>query len=221
MPFQDKEELSDLQTFGKTVFFNEDVWFYGNVYGLAEAGISGIGSTSIISNANSNVAVSIANTVTVTTNGVGIVTLTQNNIGIANTVTLENTGIVQQLFENVNLSTTALTGTIDLDILSGTLFYYTANAAADWTFNVRGNASTSLNTILPVGKSVTVTVLSTQSTARLASTFKVDGSTISPKWQGGTAPTSGFASAVNIYTYTIVKTADATFTVFASLTKFA
>jgi Zn-dependent alcohol dehydrogenase len=222
MPFEDKENLSDLKTFGNAVYFNDDVHFYGNVYGLAEAvAAAGIGSTSIISNANSSVAVSIANTVTVTTNNVGIVTFAQNNIGIANTVTLERTGIVQQLFENVNLSSTALTGTIDLDILSGTLFYYTANAAADWTFNVRGNASTTLNAILPIGKSVTVTILSTQSTARLASTFKVDGSTISPKWQGGTAPTSGFASAVNVYTYTIIKTADATFTVLASLTKFA
>ena len=217
MPFEDKEELSDLQTFGKTVFFNDDVWFYGNVYGLENANV---GITSIVNN-NSNVTVQSDETITVTTNNVGIVTFSQNNIGIANTVTLERTGIVQQLFENVNLSSTALTGTIDLDILSGTLFYYTANAAADWTFNIRGNASTSLNAILPVGKSVTVTILSTQSTARLASTFKVDGSTISPKWQGGTAPTSGFASAVNTYTYTIVKTADATFTVFASLTKFA
>jgi len=217
MPFQDKEELSDLQTFGKTVFFNDDVWFYGNVYGLENANV---GITSIIRN-NSNVTVQSDETITVTTNSVGIVTFSQSNIGIANTVTLERTGIVQQLFENVNLSSTALTGTIDLDILSGTLFYYTANAAADWTFNVRGNASTTLNAILPVGKSVTITVLSTQSTARLASTFKVDGTTISPKWQGGTAPTSGFASAINIYTYTIIKTADATFTVFASLTKFA
>jgi len=217
MPFEDKEELSDLQTFGKTVFFNDDVHFFGNVYGLDN---TSVGITSIIRN-NSNVTVQSNETITVTTNSVGIVTFTQNNIGIANTVTLERTGIVQQLFENVNLSSTALTGTIDLDILSGTLFYYTSNAAADWTFNVRGNASTTLNTILPVGKSVTVTILSTQSTARLASTFKVDGSTISPKWQGGTAPSSGFASAVNTYTYTIVKTADATFTVFASLTKFA
>ena len=212
MPFEDKEELSDLQTFGKTVFFNDDVHFFGNVYGLDN---TSVGITSIIRN-NSNVTVQSNETITVTTNSVGIVTFTQNNIGIANTVTLERTGIVQQLFENVNLSSTALTGTIDLDILSGTLFYYTSNAAADWTFNVRGNASTTLNTILPVGKSVTVTILSTQSTARLASTFKVDGSTISPKWQGGTAPSSGFASAVNTYTYTIVKTADATFTVFAS-----
>jgi hypothetical protein len=217
MPFQDKEELSDLYNFGNTVYFNDDVWFYGNVYGLETANAN---IDKIIKN-NSNVTVQSDETVTVTTNSVGIVTFTQSNIGIANTVTLQNTGIVQQLFENVNLSSTALTGTIDLDILSGTLFYYTANAAADWTFNVRGNASTTLNAILPVGKSVTVTILSTQSTARLASTFKVDGSTISPKWQGGSAPTSGFASAVNTYTYTIIKTADATFTVLASLTKFA
>ena len=217
MPFEDKENLTDLKTFTDAVYFNDDAHFYGNVYGLETANI---GITSIVKN-NSNVTVQSDETVTVTTNSVGIVTFSQSNIGIANTVTLQNTGIVQQLFENVNLSSTALTGTIDLDILSGTLFYYTANAAADWTFNVRGNASTTLNAILPVGKSVTVTILSTQSTARLASTFKVDGTTISPKWQGGTAPTSGFASAVNTYTYAIVKTADATFTVLASLTKFS
>ncbi len=217
MPFEDKENLTDLKTFTNAVYFNDDVHFYGNIYGLDN---TSVGITSIVRN-NSNVTVQSDETITVTTNNVGIVTFTQNNIGIANTVTLERTGIVQQLFENVNISSTALTGTINLDILSGTLFYYTANAAADWTFNVRGNASTTLNAILPVGKSVTVTILSTQSTARLASTFQVDGSTISPKWQGGTAPTSGFASSINIYTYTIVKTADATFTVFASLTKFA
>ena len=221
MPFNDKENLTDLKTFGKTVFFNDDVWFYGNVYGLTQTTL-GAGSTSIISNANSSVAVSIANTVTVTTNNVGIVTLTQNNIGIANTITLEGTGIVQQLFENVNISSTSLTGTINLDILSGTLFYYTADATDNWTFNVRGSSSVSLNAILPIGKSVTITILSTQgSSAKYASTFKVDGTTISPKWQGGTAPTSGFASSINIYTYTIVKTADATFTVFASQTKFS
>jgi hypothetical protein len=218
MPFEDKENLTDLKTFTDAVYFNDDAHFYGNVYGLETANI---GITSIVNN-NSNVTVQSNETITVTTNGVGIVTFSQSNIGIANTVTFERTGIVQQLFENVNVSSTSLTGTIDLDILSGTLFYYTANATDNWTFNVRGNSSTSLNTILPIGKSVTVTILSTQgSSAKYASTFKVDGTTISPKWQGGTAPTSGFASSINIYTYTIVKTADATFTVFASQTKFS
>jgi hypothetical protein len=205
----------------RSVWFNNDVRFYGNVYGLKENAV-GIASTSIISNSFSNVSVSIGNTITITTNSVGIVTFTQDNIGIANTVTLERTGIVQQLFENVNISSTALTGTIDLDILSGTLFYYTANASANWTFNFRGNSSTTLNSILPIGKSVTVTILSTQGgTAYYANTFKVDGTTISPKWQGGSAPTSGYTSAINVYTYSVVKTADATFTIFASLNKFA
>ena len=218
MPFEDKENLTDLKTFTDAVYFNDDAHFYGNVYGLETANI---GITSIVNN-NSNVTVQSNETITVTTNGVGIVTFSQSNIGIAKTVTFESTGIVQQLFENVNVSSTALTGTIDLDILSGTLFYYTANATDNWTFNVRGNSSTSLNAILPIGKSVTVTILSTQgSSAKYASTFKVDGTTISPKWQGGTAPTSGFASSINIYTYTIVKTADATFTVLASQTKFS
>lgn len=212
----------DSNYYSKAVF-NDDVYFYGNVYGLEEAvATTGIGSTSLISKNNSKVEVNSSESIVVTTNSVGIVTFTQNNIGIANTITLERTGIVQQLFENVNVSSTALTGTINLDILSGTLFYYTADASANWTFNIRGNASTSLNSILPIGKSVTVTVLSTQgSTARYASGFTVDGSSVSPKWQGGTTPSAGFASSINIYTYVIVKTADATFTVFGSLTKFA
>lgn len=223
MPFEDRENLTDLKTFTDAVYFNDDVHFYGNIYGLEQAvAATGIGSTSLISKNNSKVEVNTNESVIVTTNSVGIVTFTQNNIGIANTVTFERTGIVQQLFENVNVSTTALTGTINLDILSGTLFYYTADASANWTFNIRGNSSTSLNSILPVGKSVTITVLSTQGgTARYASGFTIDGSSVSPKWQGGTAPSAGYTSSINIYTYVIVKTADATFTVFGSLTKFA
>lgn len=208
-------------TYFQQSVFNEDVYFYGNVYGLEIASV-GIGSTSIISKNNSKVEVNSNETVTITTNNVGIVTFTQNNIGIANTITLERTGIVQQLFENVNVLSTALTGTINLDILSGTLFYYTSDASANWTFNVRGNSSTTLNSILPIGKSVTITVLSTQGgTARYASAFTIDGASVSPKWQGGTAPSAGYTSSINIYTYVIVKTADATFTVFGSLTKFA
>lgn len=212
MPFQDKEDLSDLTIFNNEVYLQNDVTFFGKVFGLENASV---GVSSIFKN-NSNVTVNDDETITVTTNSVGIVTFTQNNISF------NTTGIVQQLFENVNVSSTALTGTINLDLLSGTLFYYTADATNNWTFNIRGNSSTTLNSILPIGKSVTITVLSTQgSSAKYASSFTIDGSSVSPKWQGGTAPSAGYASSINIYTYSIVKTADATFTVFGSLTKFA
>jgi len=197
----------DESEFNGNVTFHRRVKFFG--------GTEGFETDKIFKN-NSSVAVGSSETITITTNSVGIVTFSQNN------VTLNTTGIVQQLFENVNVSSMALTGTINLDILSGTLFYYTVDASANWTFNIRGNSSTTLNSILPVGKSVTITILSTQGgTARYASGFTIDGSSVSPKWQGGTAPSAGFTNSINTYTYSIVKTADATFTAFGSLAKFA
>lgn len=203
-------DFNDTKFYSKHAVFNGDVSFYGKVYGLSE---SAVGLSSISYN-NSNVTVQTNETVTITTNNVGIVTFTENSISF------NTTGIVQQLFENVKVSSSALTGTINLDILTGTLFYYTTNASANWTFDVRGDASNSLNSILPTGKSITITVLTTQgSTPYYANTFKVDGTTITPKWMNGVTPSSGFASSINLYTYVILKTGDATFTVIGSLNR--
>jgi len=59
------------------------------------------------------------------------------------------------------------------------------------------------------------------STAYYQSGFQIDGSSVTPKWAGGTAPTAGNANSVDAYTLTIFKTGSATFTAFASQTKFA
>ena len=75
---------------------------------------------------------------------------------------------------------------------------------------------------MAVGDSISCTMLTTQgSTAYYNSAVQVDGSSVTPKWQGGSAPTSGNASGIDSYTYVIVKTASATYTVLASQTKFA
>jgi hypothetical protein len=58
-------------------------------------------------------------------------------------------------------------------------------------------------------------------TAYYQTGFQVDGSSVTPKWQGGTAPSGGNASSVDVYTFTVIKTASATFTVLGSLTRFA
>jgi hypothetical protein len=79
-----------------------------------------------------------------------------------------------------------------------------------------------LNTLLATGESISASFLVTNgATAYYNSAVNVDGSAVTPKWQGGTAPTAGNASSIDVYTYVIVKTASATFTVFASITKFA
>jgi hypothetical protein len=134
----------------------------------------------------------------------------------------EKLGTITSPFETITVAATAATGTVNVDINTSTVHYYTSNASANWTFNFRGNGSTTLNSVLATGQSVTVAFLVTQgSTAYYASAFQVDGSSVTPKWQGGTAPSAGNASSVDAYVFTIVKTASATFTVFASQTKFA
>jgi hypothetical protein len=124
--------------------------------------------------------------------------------------------------ERWTVSATAATGTIDVDAATTSAWYYTTNASANWTFNFRGTSTTSLNTLLTTNDSITVAFAVTNgATAYRPTVFQVDGVAVTPKWQGGTAPSAGNVNSIDIYSFTIVKTASATFTVFASQTKFA
>ena len=124
--------------------------------------------------------------------------------------------------ELTSVSATAATGTINFDAAAQGDLYYTTNASGNWTLNVRGDSSTTLSSMLDVGDSITVTFKVTNgATAYYQTAFQIDGSTVTPKWQGGLAPTGGNASSVDVYTFNIVKTAATpTYTVFASQTKF-
>jgi hypothetical protein len=126
------------------------------------------------------------------------------------------------ILETVTVSATAATGTVAYDVTTQSVLYYTTNASGNFTVNFRGSSGTSLNTVMSTGESISVTFLVTNgSTAYYNSAVQVDGSSVTPKWQGGTAPTSGNASSIDSYTYVIIKTGSATFTVLAAQTKFA
>lgn len=125
-------------------------------------------------------------------------------------------------FETNVVSATAATGTINVDVSTSSVYYYTANSASNWIFNFRGNSSTSLNSVLSDGQSATVVFLVTNgATAYYPTSFQIDGVTTTVKWQGGTAPSSGNASSIDMYTYTVFKTASSTYTVLGSQAKFA
>ena len=129
--------------------------------------------------------------------------------------------VFQDAAEVTTISATAATGTINYDVTTQSVLYYTTNASANWTVNVRGNGTTSLNTLMSTGQALTVVFLVTQgATAYYNNAFTIDGSSVTPKYQGGTAWTSGNASGVDAYSYTIVKTGSAAFTVFAAQTQF-
>jgi len=130
--------------------------------------------------------------------------------------------VLNDAAEVATVSATAATGTINYDITTQSVLYYTSNASANWTVNFRGSSGTSLNTLMSTGQSMTVAFLVTQgATAYYNSAVQVDGTTsgVTTRWLGG-APTAGNASGIDSYRYLLVKTGSATFTVLASNTQF-
>ena len=149
------------------------------------------------------------------------ITTTATGINVTGTavtdgVTVDGTLDIEEVYEKVTTATST-TGTIAFTTTAQGVALFTANQTANRTVDFQ-----QVNNTLAVGQSVTCAVLLTQgSTAYYLNAYQVDGSTVTPKWSGGSAPTAGNASGIDVYTFTIIKTADATFTVLASQTQFA
>ena len=126
--------------------------------------------------------------------------------------------------ERTSVSTSAATSTVTIDVNTASTLYITASSTSNWTTNVRGDGSTTLNSLMTTGDAITVAFLATQgATAYYNTVLQIDGTTsgVTTEWQGGTAPAAGNVSGIDVYVYNIIKTASATFTVLASQTKFA
>jgi hypothetical protein len=143
------------------------------------------------------------------------------SVTLTNSVTLSNKTLKSPR-EITTVSATASAGTINFDVNTQGVLYYTTNASANWTLNVRGDVSTTLNSLMATGDSLSIVFLSTQgTTAYYPTSFTIDGSSVTPKYQGGTAFSAGNVSSIDAYSYSIVKTGSAAYTVLASQTKFA
>ena len=142
----------------------------------------------------------------------GIATATQLSVG---------PGVLAENFHNDTGG--GMQSNYSHDILTyGMVWYGSTNAAGSWTFNVRGNGSTTFNSLINIGQTTTMTMYSANNnTSNYMTAFKIDGTTITVKWAGGSAPSAATGSGTDVYSMTIMKTADATFTVFGNFTNFA
>jgi hypothetical protein len=132
-----------------------------------------------------------------------------------------NESIVRGLEEDVNVVASAATGTINFDVSTASVWYYTSNATANHTLNFRYSSGATLASKLAVGDAITLVWLNTNgSTAYYPSVIQIDGTTVTPKVPATIS--AGNASAIDSYTFTIIKTAATpTYTVFETQTKFA
>ncbi len=129
-------------------------------------------------------------------------------------LTVTGTGSVQQVLEKAVLVTEPLTGESTIDLKKGSLIFYTTDATGSFTFNLRGDAATSIDSLLKPGKSITITMLCTMggSAQVLPGTngLKIDGVGQTIKWLNNTTPSAGTANAINVYTFVIIRNASST-----------
>lgn len=129
---------------------------------------------------------------------------------------------LQSPLETVTITAAAPAATTNFDVVTQSIQYYTTNAANNFTWNVRGSGSVTLNSLMAVGQSITIALFVTNgATAYYPNVYQVDGSAITPKYQAGLTLIAGNANSIDVYALTLVKTAAATFTGFVSQTKFA
>ena len=133
--------------------------------------------------------------------------------------TLANT-VLKGIEEDINVVASAATGTIDFDVDTASIWSYTSDATGDFTLNFRFSSGVSLDTALATGDSITLVFLNTNgATPYYPDVIEIDGNAVTPKVPAAIA--AGNASAIDAYSFTIIKTASATFTVLETQTKFA
>jgi hypothetical protein len=125
--------------------------------------------------------------------------------------------------EQAAIGSAAVADPTNIDVSTASVQITTGAPAANFTLNVRGDGSTTLDSLMAVDDSITVTFecLNGAANTFYADTYEIDGVAVTPKWLGGSAPSAGFASSANVYMLQIRKTAAATFSCIASLSQFA
>ena len=129
-----------------------------------------------------------------------------------------------ELIERVNVTSGKLSDNTNIDLEDGMMHLFTTTETTTATPNIRINSSTSLNNTMAIGDAISVNIVTTAAAAGYAATVNIDGATVGTNggtlnWTGGSAPSDGGSSGVDIYAYTIMKTASATYTVIATQTK--
>jgi hypothetical protein len=218
-----------------------DEWFNpttNKFYKLVAVGgtsVQWLDYTPVVINAGNNIIISANNTITanVSGGGGGVVTGAATNA--------ESTFTAKQIFQGNNIATALklinaveqvyLSGislgssgntTVNIDLANSSVYYFNTSSSNNWNINFRLSSTMSLNNALATNESISAVVMATQgATPYYANSLLIDGVTVTPRWQDALSPTGGNASSIDIYNYTIIKTANGTYTVLGSQTRFA
>jgi hypothetical protein len=185
--------------------------------------------TLAILNAGTNIVIGANNTISSTASAAAAsanveTTFTAKQIFQGNTIAtaLKLINAAEQVYlSGISLGSSGNT-TVNIDLANSSIYYFNTGSSGNWNINFRLSPSTSLNTALANNESISAVVMATQGTTPYyANSLLIDGVTVTPRWQDALSPTGGNASSIDIYNYTIIKTANGTYTVLGSQSRFA
>ena len=132
---------------------------------------------------------------------------------------VDGVDLSSMLREGCNIIADKLSVQPNIDLANGMVHYFTTQETTTSTPNIRYNATVSLDSMMNIGEAVSISIITTAAAAAYSAQLTIDGNNVTEYWIGGSAPSDGGASGIDIYTYNIIKTAGATFTVIASQSK--
>ena len=125
------------------------------------------------------------------------------------------------LKEKVKITAGKLSDNLNIDLENGMVYHFTTQETTTAVPNIRVSSSVALNSVMDVGDSITVSVITTAAAGGFSAQWTIDGSAVTEAWNGGAAPSAGGASGKDFYTLNIIKTGNAAFTVLANVSNFA
>ncbi len=159
-------------------------------------------------------------TTTATGASTGNLTLTDASVMVGDIETARIT--TNEIIERINLDTGGgLNGSTPINLAEKAVHYFATATVGNWTWNVRGDGSTALNTIMATGDAMTFTAIANNGgTARHMAGFEIDGVSQTVKWVSDSPVTAGNANSLDVYSFSIIKTGNAAFTVIGSMTQY-
>lgn len=152
---------------------------------------------------------------------------------VNNTQTMYNKTLVSPIINNPRVlspsekavaTVASASGTINYYASTQSVLYYTQYSTGTFTINFAWDNVTTLNSIMAVNDSKTLVFLNTNGPTTYALTgVSIDGTSVAFKWQGMVAPSTATMApnGIDAYSFTIIKTANATFSVLVAQVPFA
>ena len=152
--------------------------------------------------------------------GVGVTITGDGNAVFSGITTVTNFDAKGTLVEAFSSTTTAYSSSGDLNVTNGNIHFSSANlGGTNNTLNLY--STTGINTDLAINQTMTVTGISAvNASTAFVNKVTVDGvaTGITTHWIGGSVPTAGGGSGVDMYTFNLLKTGSATYIIVANQT---